>query len=174
MSSKQVRVISTKPHFEIRVLIDKADTRDKLDVFRVQVFKKIGKTKTMMFCCSYHLKDDVPIAIPSRLGQCHVATDMWDKGNYVSVGKVVLSWFNVQAFKYNAVDTANNTDLWHVKVVKNASIRYTLYDCSETYVRRNLEIYKKEIAHAEYIKDVRQRFQTFLQERSKQPQSLVV
>src|SRR5690606_37008344 len=137
--------VVSKRVLEVRVV---TSNKDSYPNFKAQLFEKNDKSKNVHFTCHYLLQNGMIKLVPGKRHSCAIETDIWTKKNFIEMGRVIIAWFTDQVMNLKAVSTEDDTFLWHQKKIPEG-FRYTLYDCSKTFVRINLVGYKKILSRTQ-------------------------
>jgi hypothetical protein len=136
----------TKPTYEVRVFEKGPAESRRYDVSLIlkrNIDPASKKAKKTQFCCSLKISKGKIVVLPNKRKGCYVEGEVWNSTNYVRFCKAIMAWFLNNVKTKLAYTTSDDAVVWHLKPNTPFGDRYTLYDCSLTFVTSNLRYWDK-------------------------------
>jgi hypothetical protein len=137
-------MLEYKELFEIRIYERSLKKSVQYDISLRRKSKAKTKKRTQ-FCCTLSVTGKTVSVVGEKRSQCIVQTDFWNDNTFITMSKAILIWFldNVKIVK--AFETSDDTIIWHLQKTDKLGDRYTLYDCSMPFIKRNIAHFARKL-----------------------------
>ena len=139
----------SKPVYEVRVFEKGPAEKRRYDVsliLKKNASSSSKKSKQTQFCCSLKILGGKMVLVKDKRRGCFCENEVWNSENYFSMCCAVLAWFLDNVKTKKAYTISDDAIVWHLKRGTEFGDRYTLYDCSLTFVKFNLGYWDKVLS----------------------------